>query len=166
MAEKIEKNHRPGVQVVAYVALGSNLGNRQSYIKKAIKKIDHLNGINVTKISPIYETEPEGGPPQGKYLNAVIEINCNLSPQQLFLSLQRIEKELGRTRKGKNYPRTIDLDILLFGDIIIEDETLKIPHPRMNQRQFVLKPLVDIAPDVIHPGINLSAQTLLNNLKK
>ena len=98
----------------------------------------------MTKVSSIYETEPVGGPHQSKYLNGVIAINTELEPRQLLLVLQKIENQLGRQRSVKNGPRTIDLDILMYGEEKIDEPDLKVPHPRMREREFVLKPLRDI----------------------
>lgn len=127
-----------------YIGLGSNLGDRQANIAEAIERISELEGTVVTKTSPLYETEAVGGPEQGKYLNGAAEILTGLSPRELLAKLLDIEEKLGRTRKGKNLPRTIDLDILLYDDIILSEEGLVIPHPRMNEREFVTKPLKDI----------------------
>jgi 2-amino-4-hydroxy-6-hydroxymethyldihydropteridine diphosphokinase len=127
-----------------YLGIGSNLGDRQANIAAALQKISNLNRTVLTKISPIYETEPVGGPPQGKYLNGVIEILTSLSPYELLDALRIIEKGAGRTTKGNNLPRTIDLDILLYDDIILHEKDLIIPHPRMNEREFVMRPLNDI----------------------
>ncbi len=103
----------------------------------------------VTKISKTIESQPEGGPPQGQYLNCVIEIHTALSPYELLKRLQRIETDLGRVRTIKNEPRNIDLDILLYGDVQIKEDSLCIPHPRMLQREFVMEPLGDIAPGLV-----------------
>lgn len=146
--------------VRAYVALGSNLGDRKQNMNAAIEKMKHLRGVRVTRVSSFLETEPVGGPPQGKYLNAVVEIECSLSAHELLRELQRIENELGRRRFGKSFPRTMDLDILLFGDAIIDEVELKIPHPRMHQRAFVLDPLHEIAPDAVHPLLGLPVSEL------
>ncbi len=130
--------------MLCYIGVGSNLGDRRNYIENAIQKLKESKGIEVKRISGIYETEPEGGPKQGKYLNGAIEIETTLEPRQLLERLQAIEKELGRVRTVKNGPRTIDLDILLYGDKKIDEVDLKIPHPRMLEREFVLKPLKEI----------------------
>ena len=103
----------------------------------------------LTKISKIIQTLPEGGPPQDRYLNCVIEIQTGLFPYELLKRLQKIEAGLGRIRTIKNEPRTIDLDILLYGDTQIKEDSLCIPHPRMFQREFVLEPLREIAPEVV-----------------
>ena len=135
--------------VACYIGLGSNLGDRQYYIKTAIKRIRLLMDTRVTKISQIIETLPEGGPSQGPYLNCVIEIQTTLSPYELLRRLQKVEADLGRVRTIKNGPRHIDLDILLYGDTKIREDSLCIPHPRMFKREFVMKPLKEIAPGVV-----------------
>ena len=114
------------------------------YINTAIKRLEESQDIRVDKVSPLYETEPVGGPPQGKFLNGVIRVETDLSPRELLDRLKRIEDTLGRKRDIKNGPRTIDLDILTFGDIHIQEEDLVIPHPRMNERDFVKRPLNDL----------------------
>lgn len=127
-----------------YIGVGSNLGDRQGNIEAAIQRLREAGGIEVTKVSSIYETEPVGGPQQPKYLNGAIAINTELEPRQLLLALQKIENQLGKQRSVKNGPRTIDLDILMYGEEEIDEPDLKIPHPRMHEREFVLKPLRDI----------------------
>lgn len=126
----------------AYLSLGSNLGDRESLLKKALSEIKKI--AKITKKSKIYETSPVGYKHQGNFLNMVIKIETNLSPQVLLEKLQKIEKELGRERKIKNGPRTIDIDILTFEDTIVDEPNLKIPHPGMYQRKFVLVPLLEL----------------------
>lgn len=128
----------------AYIGIGSNLTDRKANIKKAIELVGSIKGINVERTSSIYETEPAGGPPQEKYLNGVFEIKTTLDPDKLLDELRKIEDCLGRRREMKNGPRTIDLDILLFGCKKINTKTLKIPHPRMHKREFVLKGLREL----------------------
>jgi len=128
------------------MGIGSNLGDRHRYIKDAIEKLRSAEGVEVKKISKIYETKPVGGPIQGDYLNAAIEIETSLKPRELIIRLQQIECQLGRVRALKNGPRTIDLDILLYGDERIDEPNLKVPHPRMFEREFVMKPLREIMP--------------------
>jgi len=133
---------------VVYIGLGSNLGDRGRNILSAIEKIGAILGTQVTKVSTIIETVPVGGPPQGKFLNAVIEIQTNLTCRNLLTGLQSIEARLGRARGVLNAPRTIDLDILLFGGQTIREDDLIVPHPRIQERDFVLGPLKEIAPEV------------------
>lgn len=128
----------------SYIGIGSNLGDRKGYIERAIEMLKGSGNIKVEKISQLYETEPIGGPPQGKFLNGVIKIETDFSPRELLNRLKRIEKELGRIKRVKDGPRTIDLDILMYGDLHIEEENLVIPHPRMNERDFVKRPLNDL----------------------
>ncbi len=130
--------------MLCYIGIGSNLGDREKYIENAIEKLKNIEGVEVKRVSNIHETEPVGGPRQGKYLNAAIEIETGLKPRELLVKLQDIEKQLGRKRTVKDAPRTIDLDILLYGDNKIDEPDLKIPHPGMREREFVMKPLKEI----------------------
>lgn len=130
--------------VTSYIGIGSNLGDRRQNINRAISYLKDSDNIKVTKVSSIYETEPVGGPPQEKFLNGVIEIDTDLPPLDLLDRLEEIETKLGRVRSEKNDPRTIDLDILLYGDIQINNERLTVPHPRMREREFVLRGLREI----------------------
>lgn len=127
-----------------YISIGSNLGDRNKNITEAINKLRGIDGIEVKKISPIYETEPVGGPIQPNYLNGVIEIETVLGPRDLLYKLQEIENDIGRVRTVKNRPRIIDLDILTYGDLKVDEPDLKIPHPRMAEREFVQRPLHDL----------------------
>ena len=128
-----------------FLGIGSNLGDRSNNIRLALEKISRLKNTKIAGLSKITETEPLGGPSgQGKFLNAVLKINTNLTPLKLLKQLQKIENELGRRRTVRWGPRTIDLDILLFGDKVIERRDLKIPHPRLMERDFVLKPLLSL----------------------
>ena len=120
------------------------MGDRKKHIEDAIEKLKNIEGVEVKRVSSIYETEPVGGPKQGKYLNGAIEIETGLGPRELLGKLQDIEKKLGRKKTVKNGPRTIDLDILLYGDNKIDEPDLKIPHPNMREREFVMKPIKEI----------------------
>ncbi len=133
---------------VVYLALGSNLGNRRSYIENAIRLLKEKH-LRVEKVSRIIETEPLGGLPQGKFLNAVLKATTDLSAFELLGVAQSIEKELGRERSVRNAPRTIDIDILLYDHQRITNPQLTIPHPRMFERDFVMIPLQEIEPDLI-----------------
>jgi 2-amino-4-hydroxy-6-hydroxymethyldihydropteridine diphosphokinase len=136
----------------AYLAIGSNLGDRQDNIRNAIDLLKD-NGIVILKQSSLIETEPVNGPPQGLYLNGALAIQTELSAPQLLDLLHSIENSLGRVRSVVNGARTIDLDILLFDDMIIQTKNLIIPHPRMKERDFVMKPLREIAPHLDYANL-------------
>lgn len=134
---------------ICYIGIGSNLGDRYFYLESAIRRMRLLPETRVLKISRSIETKPVGGPPQGPYLNAVIEISTGLGPYQLLSALQKIESDLGRVRLEKNGPRTIDLDILTYGNTVIEERALSVPHPCILERAFVLVPLREVAPEAV-----------------
>jgi len=135
----------------AYISLGSNIGDKENNIKIAIDKLKECKEIKVTKISSVIETEPWGYKEQDTFKNAAIEIKTILSPKELMTRLLNIEKDMKRERIIKWGPRIIDLDIILFENIITTDEDVTIPHPRMEERLFVLEPLNEIAPNAINP---------------
>jgi 2-amino-4-hydroxy-6-hydroxymethyldihydropteridine diphosphokinase len=134
---------------IAYIGLGSNLGDREKNIEKAINLLKKTEKTKVNKASSLYETEPQGYEKQNKFLNGALELETSLSPFELLKALQGIEKKLGRRRVIKWGPRTIDLDILLYDDLEIDEKDLKIPHPEMLKRTFVLVPLKEIAPHLV-----------------
>ncbi len=135
--------------VSSYIALGSNLGKRAKFINLALEYLREDPLIKLLKVSSFIETEPEQCPPQGNFLNGVAKVETGYSAQQLLRKLQEIELKLGRkAARAKNQPRTIDLDILLYGDFAIDENGLKIPHPRMWEREFVTRPLREIAPEL------------------
>ena len=144
-----------------FIGLGSNQGDRKALLTDALKSLEAQDGITVVNQSLVYETSPVGGPEQSDYLNQVIEIETIYSPNDLLALLKETENKYGRTRAIKNGPRTLDCDILLYDDICISNEELTIPHPRMHERLFVIKPLADIAPNVVHPIKNVSIKKLL-----
>jgi 2-amino-4-hydroxy-6-hydroxymethyldihydropteridine diphosphokinase len=127
-----------------YVALGSNIDNRETYLKQAIAALYHHPEIELKACSSIYETEPVGYVDQAPFLNMVVALSTRMTPQQLLMTMQDIEKKLGRTRDIHWGPRTIDLDMLLYGDVQIVSEELTLPHPRMFERAFVLIPLAQV----------------------
>ena len=139
-------------ETTAYIALGANLGDRRGNIERALELLRETAGITVTKISTFLENPAVGGPPDSPpFLNAVAEIQTTLPPRELLTRLLDVERTLGRQRRQKWDPRIIDLDLLLYGDAIVDEPDLKIPHPLMHQRKFVLDPLKEIAPDAVHP---------------
>jgi 2-amino-4-hydroxy-6-hydroxymethyldihydropteridine diphosphokinase len=133
-------------QMQVFIGLGSNLGERKENITRAITLLRGNPQVTIKVISSLIESEPQGGPPQENYLNGVIEIETSLSAQNLLVVLMDVEARLGRVRGVKNAPRTIDLDILLYGEERINEGELIIPHPRMGERRFVMEPLAEIAP--------------------
>lgn len=128
----------------AYIALGSNIGDRERFLLDAIRRLDNHEQIHVTVQSSIYETEPVGVLDQAPFLNMVIEVSTTLTAQALFDVMVTIELELGRTRGLRWGPRTIDLDLLMYADLVQDDPTLILPHPRMMERAFVLVPLLEV----------------------
>jgi 2-amino-4-hydroxy-6-hydroxymethyldihydropteridine diphosphokinase len=152
--------------ITAYIGLGSNLGNRNEAINGAITALASHAHIQVCKISSFMETSPEGGPSgQTSYLNAALALQTDLSPDQLLAFMHQIEHDQGRERVMKNGPRPIDLDLLFYGDFVLQETSLTIPHPRLNTRSFVLEPLAEIAPDYVHPVLGLSVQALRDRLR-
>jgi 2-amino-4-hydroxy-6-hydroxymethyldihydropteridine diphosphokinase len=147
---------------IAYVALGANLGDREAAIRRAIGRLDALGKVEA--VSPIYETDPVGYLDQPAFLNAVARLRTALSPKDLLTALHRIEAEAGRVRTFQNAPRPLDLDLLLYDDLIHVDPRLTLPHPRLQERAFVLVPLQDLAPDLVVPGSNCSVRALLREL--
>lgn len=147
-----------------YLSLGSNVGDRLRYLKKAIEKIDESDSVVIRKVSPVYETDPLGKPDQPRFLNLVILIETTLKPLRLLDYLLNIEERLGRERNEKWGPRTIDADILLYDQLIINTDRLILPHPRMHQRRFVLVPLAQINPHLFHPLLKKSVEELLRLL--
>ena len=130
---------------IAYLALGSNLGDRRGLIHRALQELKE-QGLDILKISTIIETTPVGGPEQPKYLNAAVKVKTSHTPEELLLTINKIEKRLGRKREIVNGPRVIDIDILLYDDIKLISRRLIIPHPRMLERTFVTQPLEEIQP--------------------
>jgi dihydroneopterin aldolase/2-amino-4-hydroxy-6-hydroxymethyldihydropteridine diphosphokinase len=148
---------------IVYIGIGSNLGNREKNCFRAIELLEK-KGITVKKRSSLYETKPWGLIDQPLYLNMAIEIETDLNPVQLLEVLKNIEKEVGREKSYQWGPRILDLDILLFDDVVVQVENLEIPHPLMHERYFVLKPLCEIAPGVRHPILKMNACELLQQV--
>ena len=148
----------------AYIAFGGNIGDKQAVFRAAIDGLGALESTRVVRVSDSLETAPAGGPAgQGNYLNAAIEIRTSLEPDELLRRLHDIERNLGRNRPAEQRwgPRTCDLDIMLMDDIVMNTPALTIPHPRLHERAFMLRPLAQIAPDVRHPVLNATITELL-----
>lgn len=137
--------------VVAFLALGSNLGDRLAVLQRAVDLLAGIEGIEVLRSSRVYETEPVG-PPQPRYLNAVLEVRTRLAPGELLAACLGVEDALGRVRAERWGPRTVDVDVLTYGEEEIDGPDLTVPHPRMHERGFVLVPLLELTPDPPLPG--------------
>ena len=135
----------------AYLALGSNLGDRLANLRRAVELLDATPGVEVVRSSRVYETEPVG-PPQPAYLNAVVEVETELEPHQLLGAAQAVEEALGRVRAERWGPRTIDVDVLTYDERTVDEPGLTVPHPRMHERGFVLVPLGELDQDPMLPG--------------
>lgn len=149
---------------VCYIGLGSNLGDSQKYLNSALDMLTCVKNVNLLRVSGIFRTEPQGDANQPWFYNQVAEIACALSPHELLNELQQIENRLGRVRDEKRRfgPRCIDLDILLFGELAINDARLTVPHPRMRERAFALVPLAEIAADIKLPDGSTIAELVKN----
>ncbi len=144
-----------------FLGIGTNLGNREANLNEAIIRINELTGP-VGALSSVYETDPWGFQSDNRFLNMVIKIETDRSPQGLMDEIFLIEENMGRVRSGNQYSaRVIDIDILLFENLIIKEKNLVIPHPRMHQRKFVLVPMCEIEPDIVHPVLKKTVSTLL-----
>ncbi len=147
-----------------YVGLGSNEGDRERHLVTALEALSRIDAVAVLRCSSLFDSAPVG-PPQPRYLNAVVALDCGLSAQRLLTILQRIELDLGRRRDAVRWgPRTIDLDILLWDGEVIADANLQVPHLELHKRRFALEPLVELAPDLKHPVLGTSMKELLTRL--
>jgi 2-amino-4-hydroxy-6-hydroxymethyldihydropteridine diphosphokinase len=151
--------------ITAYIAVGSNLGDRRANIKNAVQMLSEVPGIHLGRVSKLLDNPAVGmeddAPP---FLNGAIEIETSLGSHALLHELLKIERALGREKREKWSPRTIDLDLLLYGDQIISSQELLVPHPLMHERRFVLEPLAEIAPRVVHPTLQMTVEGLLQEL--
>jgi 2-amino-4-hydroxy-6-hydroxymethyldihydropteridine diphosphokinase len=151
------------MSTIAYIGIGSNVGDREANCRKAIELLAEAG--RVISISSLYYTEPVGYKEQEDFINAVVSLETDLSARELLDACHAIEDRLGRKRTLRWGPRTIDLDILLYGDLVMSQHDLVIPHPLMATRKFVLAPLAEIAPEVVHPVLLKTAAQLLHELK-
>ncbi|MGI6488207.1 MAG: 2-amino-4-hydroxy-6-hydroxymethyldihydropteridine diphosphokinase [Syntrophothermaceae bacterium] len=152
------------MKTTAYLSLGSNLGNKQLNLETACRMLE-AEDIRITAASSVYITEPWGNTPQDDFLNQVLEVETTLQAEQLLTVIQNIEKRMGRVRSEHWGPRLIDIDIILFGEQVISSRNLTVPHPYLEQRAFVLIPLLEIAPEIHLPGAG-NLQETLDNLAK
>lgn len=148
----------------AYLSIGSNIGDRLGSLRKAIQLLDKSDQIKVELVSSIYETDPIGYVDQACFLNAVIKISTSLQPEELLQACLQIELDLGRKRGIRWGPRTLDLDILLYNQENIETESLLVPHPRMQERAFVMIPLMELDPDIKLPNVNTSLDDIVEKI--
>jgi 2-amino-4-hydroxy-6-hydroxymethyldihydropteridine diphosphokinase len=150
----------------AYIGIGSNIGNRIGYLKKALALLKEYRDIKVTKISHVYETEPVGVVKQRKFYNAVVKISTKYSPEELLSVCKQIEKKLKRKKSVKWGPRNIDADIILYSGRVVRTKRLTIPHKEMHKRLFVLAPLMDIAGNIRHPVLHKSIKKIIAEIGK
>jgi len=149
---------------VAYIAIGSNLGDRANHLREARRQLDQSPDTRVVAASGVYETAPVGPVEQGAFYNAVLRIETQLQPHELLDRLLAIEAQGGRVRRQRWGPRTVDLDILIYDDWRLKDDALTLPHPRLAERAFVLRPLCDLAPELKPPGLDQPVRALLSRL--
>jgi 2-amino-4-hydroxy-6-hydroxymethyldihydropteridine diphosphokinase len=149
-----------GLRRRAFLGLGSNLGDREANLRAALAALP-----GVSAVSPVYETEPVGGPPgQGPFLNLVVELDTDLSPRALLRVAKRLEEAAGRRPGPRNGPRPLDVDVLLVGDLVVDEPDLVVPHPRMRERRFVLRPLADLAPELVPEAWEATATGAVRSL--
>lgn len=138
---------------IAYVSLGANLGDRERSLRRALELLGAREGVRVVRVSSFRDTEPWGPVEQPTFVNAAAELETSLAPRELLDTLLAVEQDLGRVREGPRYgPRTIDLDLLLYGDAVVAEPGLELPHPRLHERRFALEPLAELDPSLVVPG--------------
>jgi len=147
-----------------YIGIGSNLGDREGNCLKAVEELQRM-GVRVTRVSSRYETEPWGIKEQPRFINMVVEAGTDLTPGEVLSAVKEIEKGLGRCETVKWGPRVVDLDILLYDNVVVDETDLRIPHPHMHERDFVLRPLSEIAPEVMHPLLKKTVREMLSEVQ-
>ena len=140
------------------------MGDREATLRLAVEDLKGRADLSVEKVSSFIETEPVGGPPQNAFLNAAAELRTDLEPHGLLTALQQTEDNFGRARMVRWGPRSLDLDLLLYGDQVVQTPQLTVPHPLMHERRFVLEPLCEIAPDAVHPVLRKTIRQLLDEV--
>ncbi|MFQ6033546.1 MAG: 2-amino-4-hydroxy-6-hydroxymethyldihydropteridine diphosphokinase [Candidatus Bipolaricaulia bacterium] len=148
----------------AFIGLGSNVGRRRAHITRAIELLKGTPMIEVLRQASWYETEPVGMEEQRWFINTAVEVETELAPEELLRRLKEIEKKIGRRERGRFGPREIDLDLLLYEDLALEEDGLVLPHPELHRRRFVLEPLCELAPELVHPRLGRPLQELLGDL--
>jgi 2-amino-4-hydroxy-6-hydroxymethyldihydropteridine diphosphokinase len=143
----------PAPAADAYVSIGTNLGDRDAHLALALRRLAALPETELVAVSPVFETDPVGPPPQDAFLNAAVRLRTRLAPRVLLGALLAIEREAGRVRSVRDAARTLDLDLLLHGDQVLDEPGLTLPHPRLAERPFVLEPLAALAPSLVHPTL-------------
>jgi 2-amino-4-hydroxy-6-hydroxymethyldihydropteridine diphosphokinase len=145
----------------AFLGLGSNVGSREQYLNRAASALKKVRDTRVVWASPVYETDAVGKTDQPKFLNAVVEIETSLPPKEMYEEVKALEKSLGRTPGERWGPREIDIDILVYDGVVVQDESLTVPHAEMEKRKFVLVPLCELAPELVHPVNGMTMTELL-----
>ena len=147
------RSNDSGDMPLVYIGVGANLGDREGTIKAALERLSAQDEIEVVRVSSLRETDPVGYADQPRFLNGAAALETDLPPNELLERMLAVERELGRVRDGPRYgPRTIDLDLLLYGDAVVDEPGLQVPHPRMTERAFVLEPLAELDPELVIPG--------------
>lgn len=149
----------------AFLGLGSNVGEREKFLNKAVSELKGLRDTKIVWPSSVYETDPVGKTDQPKFLNAVVEIETTLEPKRLYAEVKAVEHRIGRTKTERWGPREIDIDVLLYDGVVFKDEEVTVPHPEMERRRFVLVPLKEIAPDLVHPVNGMTMEELAEACK-
>jgi 2-amino-4-hydroxy-6-hydroxymethyldihydropteridine diphosphokinase len=141
------------MSTTAFVGIGSNLGGREAHLRRAIELLSAEEGIEIAAVSEIRETDPVGPVEQGQFLNGAVRVETDLAPRELLARLLDIERRMGRVRRERFGPRTIDLDLLLYGNETVDEPGLTVPHPRLHERRFALEPLAELDPSLTIPGL-------------